>query len=91
MQRSRQKGGKLRAVDAVAQGALGCVQCVQLIDEVFDQVAEVVWAPVGQGVFEMGPHALIGIQFRRIGGKPFQVEAWETAAQLPDRLSLVCV
>ena len=91
MQRSRQKGGKLRAVDAIAQGGLGCVQCVQPIDEVFNQVGEVVRAPVGQGVLEMIPHALIRIEFRRIGGKAFQVQAREKTTQISDWLSPVCV
>ena len=67
------------------------MQCVQSIEEVFDQVGQLVRAPVCQGVLEMIPHALIRIEFRRIGGKAFEVQARETATQISDWLSPVCV
>jgi hypothetical protein len=44
-------------------------------DEIFDQLVEVVRYAVGEIPFGQRPDPLVGVEFRRVGRKLFEVEA----------------
>jgi hypothetical protein len=52
-------------------------------------VGEVLGDGIAEGALELGPHELIGVEFRCITREALHVEAWVGGTELPNRTGLV--
>jgi hypothetical protein len=68
---------------------LGRPEVFQGIQEVEPQLLRGVGASVGQSILGLGPNAFIGIEFRGVSRKGFEVQPFEAAAEGADRLAFV--
>ena len=75
--------------DAGAEKTLRRCQFPDACTEHGEEVVLAVGPRVGQGAFQMPPDAFVGIEFRRVGRKRFEMQASEAGAQLRHRAGLV--
>lgn len=75
--------------DATAELVRGAADAFERSDEVHDQLAKVVGPTVGEFALGERPDALVGVEFRRVGGKVFDTQAAVAPEERPERLSLV--
>jgi hypothetical protein len=68
---------------------LGFPQTAERPAERARQPFDMVGAPVGKAVVSLVPDALVGIQFRRIGGEALQVQPPVAATEGPDGFAVV--
>ena len=89
MQCSGQKRGKVGLVDASPQMALKGLDGFQSMQEVKPQLVHRVRTAVGQRVLGLGPNAFVGIEFRGIRRKGFEVQPFEPATDFADGIAFV--
>lgn len=90
MQRSRQADGK-RVGDAGTQELLRAAEVTEGAADIADQDGAVGGLPVGELVLGPAPHALVGIELRRIGGEVLETKAGVTGEQSPHERTAVDV
>src|SRR6266850_6880036 len=54
-----------------------------------DEIEAVRRAAVGETLLGESPHALVGVEFGRVGGQELEVKPWDAAAQLLHPLAAV--
>ena len=84
MQTHGSKNRQLRVAEAAAKEPGGGAELLQGAEERFVQFIEGIRPAVGEHPFEMGPHALVGVELRRVGRESLQVQAPEAPAELTD-------
>jgi hypothetical protein len=65
------------------------VDIVDRADDILDQLLKIIGATIGKCAFRQRPDAFIGVEFRSIGGKLFDMQAAVLSQKLLERLSLV--
>lgn len=82
MQHSGQKGGKVGVFDAPTEEGLRHSQAADLFGADVHQVGLGIRTAIGQPGLEVLPHAFVGVQFRGVRGKGFQVQPGGAGEQL---------
>ena len=76
-------------MDASPKAALGPLDVSKCAEKVATHRGDVVGATIGETPFGVGPDGFVGVELRGVGRKEFEMQPWETAADLPNPFSFV--